>query len=164
MKKSLIVLGSILTLLVVGGLFTYRMEAELIVTGHTSDIVGRLTDDRSVVGNTIAQGMFREDDRGQDTFHAGGGSVSILSTDSGNVVQLQSDFWTTPGPDYHVYVSTVRGIVDEDAFNRATVVELGKLTKGSGASFYEIPEGLEVNSVTIWCKRFGEFIASADIS
>lgn len=38
----------------------------------------------------------------------------------------------------------------------------GKLVKGSGASYYKLPENLSFKSVTIWCKAFNEFIMSAD--
>ena len=133
------------------------------VKGHVDDVNGRLADDEFVEGKVIAEGIFREDDRGQDLLHRGGGTVHVIRNDGKRYIQLEADFWTTPGPDYHVYVSAVRGISDEGDFHRAETVELGRLIKGSGASYYEIPAGVRVRSVTIWCKKFGEFIASADI-
>ena len=134
------------------------------VQGHVEDINGRLADDEFIGGEIIAEGKFREDDPGQDAIHHGSGWASIRLVDGKRYIQLEESFWTTPGPDYYVYVSATQGISDEGDFYRAETVELGKLTKGSGASYYEIPEGIEVASVTIWCKRFEEFIASADIN
>ena len=133
------------------------------VKGHVEDVEGRLAEDQYVKGKVIRSGEFREDDRGQDLLHRGGGAVNIVRNDGKRYIQLEANFWTTPGPDYHVYVSAVRGISDEGDFYRAKTIELGKLTKGSGASYYEIPKGTRVGSVTIWCKKFGEFIASADL-
>ena len=134
------------------------------VEGHIDDINGRLADDEFVTGETIKAGMFREDDDGQDFVHRGGGAVSVVRNDSGVYIQLEESFWSTPGPDYHVYISSTRGITNEESFYRAETTELGKLTKGSGASYYRVPDGVDVQSVTIWCKRFGEFIASADVN
>ena len=143
------------------GFFTDVVDA---ISGHIDDLNGRLADDQFIEGEVERSGQFREDDPGQDLIHRGGGSVSIIWNGSKRYIQLEDDFWTTPGPDYHVYVSAVRGISDESGFYAAETTELGRLIKGSGASFYEIPEGIEIGSVTIWCKQFGEFIASADIN
>ena len=57
-------------------------------------------------------------------------------------------------------------IVDEQSFNSVEQIELGKLVKGSGASFYEVPAHINVQhiqSITIWCKRFGQFMGSTNV-
>ncbi len=133
-----------------------------VVGGHITDLQSRFTDDQIVTGATIATAVFREDDRGQDALHHGSGSVSIIETAEGRFLQLGEDFDSTPGPDYHVYVSTDTRVDHEDRFDKSSQVELGRLIKGSGASFYAIPEGTSFQSVTIWCKAFNEFIMSAD--
>ena len=133
------------------------------VGGHIGDIKSRFKEDEMVEGKTVAHGMFRDKDRGQDSFHRGSGQVYIVETDQGKFVQLAPNFDSTPGPDYHVYVSKDRNVDHEDRFDLKKQTELGKLSKGSGASFYRLPEGVDVNSVTIWCKAFGEFITSADV-
>lgn len=133
-----------------------------IVGGHVSDIKSRFKDDQLIEGEIVAQTAFREEDRGQDALHHGSGSVLLVEAEDGRYIQLAPDFDSTPGPDYHVYVSTDTNVDHEDRFDKSKQIELGRLIKGSGASFYKLPEGVEFSSVTIWCKRFGEFITSAD--
>ena len=138
-----------------------------IIGGHVDDIRSRGTADQIVDGYSTRSGDIRTDDPGQDFLHNASGTIEIREGTDGRVyVQLASNFTSTPGPDYHVYVSTSKGIKTESDFNKTTQVELGRLLKGSGASYYEIkgisPE--DIKSVTIWCKAFGEFIGSADIS
>ncbi|MCG8669485.1 MAG: DM13 domain-containing protein [Pseudomonadales bacterium] len=120
-------------------------------------------DDQIIEGTEIAKTNFRENDRGQDSLHNGSGSVSIIETEEGRFIQLGKDFSSTPGPDYHVYISQDRDIDHEDRFDTERQIELGRLIKGAGASFYKIPENTKFQSVTIWCKAFGEFITSANI-
>lgn len=132
------------------------------VGGHIDDIQSRFMDDQLIEGELLAAASFREDDRGQDALHHGSGTAQIVETAEGRYLQLAADFMSTPGPDYHVYISSDTGVDHEDSFVIANQLELGKLIKGSGASYYKIPEGAEFQSVTIWCKAFGEFIMSAD--
>ena len=139
------------------------------VTGHVDDIKSRINVEHEVIDavTTYTSGEFRPDDIGSDLFHNGSGTVSIVDDADGNTyIQLADNFESTPGPDYHVYISTSTGIVDEGSFYDSVQVEVGKLVRGKGASYYELPEGMsvfDVKSVTIWCKRFGAFITSADL-
>lgn len=133
-----------------------------VVGGHISDIQSRFTQDQIVEGNEIHIASFREDDRGQDMLHHGSGTVKIIENSQGRFIQLAKDFSSTPGPDYHIYISSESGIDHEERFTQTNQIELGKLIKGSGASYYQIPDNTNVESVTIWCKAFNEFIMSAD--
>lgn len=133
-----------------------------VVGGHINDLQSRFMDDQLIEGKEVKRAKFRDDDRGQDTLHHGSGSVSIIETQEGRYLQLAKDFSSTPGPDYHVYISEDTGIDHEDRFLKANQTELGRLIKGSGASYYKLPEGASFQSVTIWCKAFDEFIMSAD--
>ena len=141
-----------------------------VVGGHVSDAVNRFNaEDQVVQGTVIKEGSIREDDPGQDFLHNAKGSVSLIEKDGTYYVQLGSDFDSSPGPDYHVYVSTSASITKESDFNSTVQHELGELLQGKGASFYEVtlPRGVHaksIQSVTIWCKAFGEFIGSATIS
>lgn len=132
------------------------------VGGHVSDIASRFKDDQIIKGEVIAQTKFREDDRGQDNLHHGSGTVSIIKTPEGRFLQLSPDFSSTPGPDYHIYISNDSKVDHEDRFDKAKQIELGPLIKGSGATFYKLPDNAQFKSVTIWCKAFNEFIVSAD--
>lgn len=155
-------------LLLVLSLATYSVHASFldnistIVGGHIDDLQSRFMDDQVIDGEVLAQATFREDDRGQDTLHHGSGTALIIDTPEGRFLQLGPDFSSTPGPDYHVYVSQDTNVDHEDRFVKENQIELGKLIKGSGASYYQIPEGTQFQSVTIWCKAFNEFIVSAD--
>ena len=133
-----------------------------VVGGHIDDLQSRFMDDQFIEGTEVARAQFRQDDRGQDTLHNGAGTVTIVETDDGRFLQLGSDFSSTPGPDYHVYISQDRHVDHEDRFDKSRQIELGRLVKGSGASYYKIPADTEFKSITIWCKAFGEFIVSAD--
>ncbi len=137
-------------------------DLKTVVGGHISDLQSRFQDDQLIEGNIVASAKFRENDRGQDTLHHGSGSVVIVETTDGRFIQLAPDFTSTPGPDYHVYISQDINVDHEDRFVKANQTELGRLIKGSGASYYKIPDNTEFQSVTIWCKAFNEFIMSAD--
>lgn len=132
------------------------------VGGHITDLKSRFMDDQLIEGDVVARTHFREDDRGQDTLHHGSGEVLLVNTPDGRFIQLAPNFSSTPGPDYHVYISQDTNVDHEDRFVKANQIELGRLIKGSGASYYRIPDQTEFQSVTIWCKAFNEFIVSAD--
>lgn len=133
-----------------------------VVGGHITDLQSRFTKDQVVEGRVVQKAMFRENDRGQDMLHHGSGSVKIIENSEGRFLQLAEDFTSTPGPDYHVYISRDSNIDHEDRFEIVNQIELGRLIKGSGASYYKIPDNANFQSVTIWCKAFDEFIMSAD--
>lgn len=142
----------------------------IAITGHVEDAISRTTDDEIVeTMNLSKSGIFDETADGQDLAHWATGSVSIVQGEDGKwYVQLNSDFNSGPLPDGHVYISLIDSdINNESDFNFDTQIDLGPLKKGSGASYYEIPNTLPaslIKSVTIWCKAFGEYIGSADIS
>lgn len=138
-------------------------DFKTVVGGHITDLQSRFMEDQVIEGKVLARAKFRENDRGQDTLHHGSGSVLIVETSEGRFIQLAPDFSSTPGPDYHVYISQDTKIDHEDRFIKDKQTELGRLIKGSGASYYKIPDDTDFRSVTIWCKAFSEFIMSADL-
>ena len=154
--------------LVIVGLLAFGLSGTIrdALTGHVEDIVERTTIEDKFIefDNAIAKGNFRTDDIGQDAAHWVKGSVSIVNVNGKNYVQLNSDFEAGLAPDLYLYVSTsATPIVDERSFFATTQLELGKLVKGTGASFYEIPAGIKPSQVTIWCKRFSQFMGSATV-
>jgi hypothetical protein len=55
----------------------------------------------------------------------------------------------------------------EARFNTTQQIEVAELVKGEGASFYSLgardpQQTAAVKSVTVWCRKFGELMASAD--
>ena len=136
------------------------------VTGHIEDAKGRVFGEHMVVPNAAIEeiGVFDETADGQDSVHWAVGSVSIVVAEGKRYIQLNEDFNSGPLPDGHVYYSSATDINNEADFNSTVQIDAGSLKLGKGASFYEVPMDAELNSVTIWCKRFGEYIGSADVS
>ena len=96
--------------------------------------------------------------------HSSSGTWSLVR--SGNQLYLQSgeDFRSSPGPDYHVYISSGPAIKDNPEFNDKQI-EVARLTKPNGAAYYPLKTQSidDVRSVLIWCKQFKEYIGSADL-
>ena len=135
------------------------------IVGHANDLYDRtVEDDAFAPGFPVAEVKFRTDDFGQDAAHWVKGSASIVEYEGKQYIQLNQDFQAGLAPDLYIYVSeSPMDIVDERSFNSTVQIELGQLTKGNGASFYEVPEGVIVQSITIWCKAFGQFMGSASV-
>ena len=154
-------------ILVLVGLLAFGLSGTIrdAVEGHVTDITERVTvADEVASGDVLTTAVFREDDPGNDAAHWVKGSVSIVEMDGKKYVQLNEDFEAGLAPDLYIYVSTsATPIVDEKSFFATTQLELNKLGKGSGASFYEVPAGIKPAQVTIWCKRFSQFMGSATL-
>lgn len=128
-------------------------------TGHVEDVKDRyLKDDQFVEGD---KKLFSVADWSSDSIHYIDGAASIIQDKNGQkFVQLEEDFAAGLAPDLYVYLA--EGHITSDAqFVNGRKMELGKLIKGSGASFYEIPKFLNGYSdrkfsVVIHCKRFNE--------
>ena len=140
------------------------------IVGHIDDAVSRVTvEDELIGGYMYKRNTFFEDPKGEDAFHWAEGTVEIrIDVREGIAyIQLGEDFNSGPLPDGHVYISTIDyNIQDESDFNLENQIDLGKLKKGNGASWYEIPANVgpvDIASVTIWCKAFGEYIGSANV-
>ena len=157
-------------ILVLAGLLAFGLSGTVrdAVEGHATDITERLTVDDQFAPHTaiISYANFREDDPGNDAAHWVKGHVTLVWDEKNDkhYVQLEDSFEAGLAPDLYIYVSTsATPIVDEKTFFATTQLELGKLVKGSGASFYEVPGGLKPIQVTIWCKRFSQFMGSATL-
>lgn len=140
------------------------------VTGHVDDIKSRFDKDRPnleySLEDVIKIGTIDEDAIGQDFFHNSKGTVSIVNIDGMNYLVLSKNFDSSPGPDYHVYISEDSKIMDESGFQRDKQIELGKLQYGNGFQFYKIPAAIDVNKINsflLWCKKFGAYIGSSDL-
>ncbi len=144
------------------GIFSDIKDA---ITGHAKDAKDRLlTKDELKLGDILKSGTFDEDAVGQDAAHWAKGTASVVRNAEGTFLQLGLDFNSGPLPDGYVYYSAATDINDENDFLSTKQIEVGPLKKGNGASAYKIPHNADINSVTIWCKRFGEYIGSADVT
>ncbi len=134
------------------------------IKGHFRDLKDRMADHQVIEGEILKRGEIDTTAKGQDFLHNASGNWTLVRADG--VLYLQSDrnFRSSPGPDYHVYISRSPAIKDNDEFSEAQI-EVGRLTKPNGAAFYRLavrdPE--QVRSLLIWCKRFREYIGSADL-
>ena len=160
-----LILSIIASLGILTGILVATVPAlNVIVVGHTQDLISRTTSDQIIHGNQLSIGIFDETSDGRDAAHWANGTVKVVENNGKRYVQLSEDFVSGPLPDGHVYVSASKDINNNQDFDTTVQIELGKLIKGSGASYYEIPTDVVVNSVTILCKRFHVFISSADVS
>lgn len=135
------------------------------VTGHVDDLKTRYADDEILEDyEVINEYMFRNDDIGSDFAHNVEGTAYVVKKDDKMYIQLGPDFKSTVAPDLYVYVSDSVQIVDAKSFNASEQVLIAKLIKSKGATYYELPEDLDINSITIWCESFGVFMGSSDIT
>jgi hypothetical protein len=128
------------------------------IRGHAQDLKARFSDHKKIDGEIDTKA------KGQDMLHSSSGTWSLMR--SGNQLYLQSgeDFRSSPGPDYHVYISSGPAIKDNPEFNDKQI-EVARLTKPNGAAYYPLKTQNidDVRSVLIWCKQFKEYIGSADL-
>ena len=175
--KAFVLIGVLV--LIYGYIFTAYgsifSTGHTVIQGHVDDAISRVLpvdlDDAIVNGGIVGTGSIDTDAPGQDLLHNSSGTIGIVSSNDGHYIQLGNDFTSSPGPDYHVYISLGPKIDDERDFNFFKSFELGKLERGKGPSNYSIPmevlgeiDHLQQFSVVIWCKAFGEYIGSATVT
>jgi hypothetical protein len=133
------------------------------IRGHVQDIRVRFEDHQKIEGDLIKRGLIDKNAKGQDLIHNSSGEWSVIQVGNQLFLQSSEDFRSSPGPDYHVYISSKSAIKDNDEFS-VQQIEVGRLKKPNGAAFYplKIQNPDEIRSVLIWCKQFKEYIGSAD--
>ena len=134
------------------------------ISGHVRDIRSRFTDHQIIKGVVLKKGDIDVLAKGQDMLHSSSGTWSIVRVGSDLYLQSGENFRSSPGPDYHVYISKDPAIKDNDQFSKAQI-EVGRLIKPNGAAYYKLAtDDLgSISSVLIWCKQFKEYIGSADL-
>lgn len=135
-----------------------------VIRGHVQDIRVRFDDHQKIEGDLIKRGQIDKKAKGQDLIHNSSGEWSVIQVGNQLFLQSSEDFRSSPGPDYHVYISSKSAIKDNDEFS-VQQIEVGRLKKPNGAAFYplKIQNPDEIRSVLIWCKQFKEYIGSADL-
>ena len=94
-----------------------------------------------------------------DGVHDARGTAKVLERTGGGQVLRLEDFFSTNGPELHVYLSADTSDGD--------YVDLGLLKGNRGDQNYDIPEGTDLsrlNNVLIWCKPFGVLFGSAELA
>jgi len=134
------------------------------IRGHVQDLKVRFDDHQKIEGDVIKRGQIDKNAKGQDLIHNSSGEWSLVKVGDQLFLQSSEDFRSSPGPDYHIYVSSKPAIKDNDEFS-AQQIEVSRIKKPNGAAFYLLktqnPE--DINSMLIWCKQFKEYIGSADL-
>jgi hypothetical protein len=158
-KLNILVLSALL-------LLPFSASAQLLdaIRGHVQDLKVRFDDHQKIEGDIIKRGQIDKNAKGQDLIHNSSGEWSLIKAGNQLFLQSSEDFRSSPGPDYHIYISSKPAIKDNDEFS-AQQIEVSRIKKPNGAAFYLLktqnPE--DVNSMLIWCKQFKEYIGSADL-
>ena len=158
-KLNILVLSALL-------LLPFSASAQLLdaIRGHAQDIKSRFEDNQKVEGEILKRGQIDKNAKGQDLIHNSSGEWSLVKVGNQLFLQSSDDFKSSPGPDYHIYISSKPAIKDNDEFS-AQQIEVSRIKKPNGAAFYLLktqnPE--DINSMLIWCKQFKEYIGSADL-
>ena len=108
----------------------------------------------------LASGSFVD----ADAVHSGKGSAAIYRLDDGRLVLRFEDFEVTNGPDLYVWMSSAAAGADSDAIKASRTVELERLKGNIGSQNYLLPPDIDLadlNSVVIWCRRFGVLFSQA---
>ena len=160
MKKINILLLSALLLLPISS-STQLLDA---IRGHAQDIKSRFEGNQKAEGDILKRGQIDKNAKGQDLIHNSSGEWLLVKVGDQLFLQSSEDFRSSPGPDYHIYISSKPAIKDNDEFS-AQQIEVSRIKKPNGAAFYLLktqnPEN--INSMLIWCKQFKEYIGSADL-
>lgn len=103
---------------------------------------------------TVLEGQWQ----GADDFHFAGGQALVIEVEPGRYVLRVEDFSVRNGPDLFVYLSPdPAGYVDG-------AVNLGELKATDGAFNYDIPPGVDVEtmrSAVVWCRQFAVLFGTA---
>ena len=134
------------------------------IRGHVQDLKVRFDDHQKIEGDVIKRGQVDKNAKGQDLIHNSSGEWSLVKVGDQLFLQSSEDFRSSPGPDYHIYVSSKPAIKDNDEFS-AQQIEVSRIKKPNGAAFYllKTQNHEDINSMLIWCKQFKEYIGSADL-
>jgi len=93
-------------LLVLAGVSTANAQVLDAIRGHAQDLKARFSDHKKIDGEVVKRGEIDTKAKGQDMLHSSSGTWSLIR--SGKQLYLQSgeDSRSSPGPDYHVYISS----------------------------------------------------------
>ena len=116
--------------------------------------------DANMAQATKSRGAFH------DGAHATKGTATVYELSGGNRVLRLTGFETSNGPDVHVLLGKAADATDSEMVKNAGYTDLGSLKGNIGDQNYDIPRDVnlsDVNSVTIWCNRFGVNFGTAPL-
>jgi hypothetical protein len=161
MRKSKLIIGSIVVVVVAVGWYLFRPE--LIFINRTvnetlpasATMTSTATDPQTPV---LATGRFHS------VAHETSGVATVHQLGDGKRLVRFTTFETSNGPDVRVYLVAAKDAMDNDTVTRAGFVDLGAMKGNKGDQNYEVPTNIDLSqyqSVTIWCRRFGVNFATA---
>jgi hypothetical protein len=81
---------------------------------------------KKIDGELIKHGQIDKAAKGQDLLHSSSGEWSVIKLGNQLFLQSSEKFRSSPGPDYHVYISSKPAIKDNDEFS-VQQIEVGRL-------------------------------------
>jgi hypothetical protein len=161
---------SVLALLLVGGSgfglwYNNRLNQSRMDAMKAPSRSAQLPSGNSSTGTQVLkQGNFVR----LDPLHYASGNARIINENGKLFVELQDNFKTNPdGPDLHVWLvnnQKLGGAIGGVDTNKASFIDLGKLTKFNGRQRYSITRNdisLTNYAVVIWCQAFNVQFSNA---
>jgi len=106
--------------------------------------------------------------RGADSSHPASGGVEVIKLKGGGLgIKLKGNFKVRGGPDLRVWLSEASSPANARAVRAIGYVDLGKLKSSNGEQIYRLPASAKLSdakSVVIWCRAFGVFFGSANLT
>ena len=164
MRKSKVIIGSIMVVVV--AIAWYLFRPELLFVSKTvnealpiSATVARTPKD--VQATVLATGRFHS------VSHDTSGVATIHQLSDGKRLVRLTAFETSNGPDVRIYLVAANDATDNETVTRAGFVDLGAMKGNKGDQNYDLPTSIDLSqyqSVTIWCRRFGVNFATAPLT
>ncbi len=159
-KKIALVLVSLIIGFVIGVLVTIFVYPYVFPPAVVNEQVANVS-----AKKVVASAAFYDQSK-HNPIHWGRGNVSIYKGSEGFEVFINKNFEVGAGPAFHVYVSESSNIKSNAEFKSSISYDLGSLKSFKGSQVYKIPNTIDyskIKSVVIWCKKFGQYITSADL-
>ncbi|MBI3334448.1 DM13 domain-containing protein [Candidatus Pacearchaeota archaeon] len=144
MKKSYLIIGIIILILIIAGASYYYKTAKNVI-----EMNEELPSVES--SNIIASGDFMR------KVHAVSGRA-VLIEDSGDKILRFEDFETDNGPNLHIYLASD---LSADDF-----IDLGEIKATKGNVNYPLPQNIDTekyNKVLVWCQPFKVLFSYAEL-
>jgi len=159
MKKRPIIIGVGVAILAIGW-YAFRPERLF---------VNEVVNEKFPATKTVSEGGPQLLTKGEfhGVAHEAKGTASIYKLANGKRVLRFTNFETSNGPDVQVYLGVAPDASDNETVTNAGFRSLGPIKGNKGDQNYDIPEDVDlndVNSITVWCQRFGANFATAPLS
>ena len=76
------------------------------IRGHAQELKSRFESNQKVEGDILKRGNIDKNAKGQDFLHNSSGEWLLVKVGDQLFLQSSEDFRSSPGPDYHIYISS----------------------------------------------------------